>query len=246
MLKIIIKKFLNLFGYKIISNDLPIDFSEEDKQIIKKVNQFTMTSHERIKCLIDATKYILKNNIEGAFVECGVWKGGSVMVSMLVLKSSDRLDKKFYLYDTFEGMSEPTKFDADYSENKADELLKNNLKNKTNKIWCYSPIEDVKNNLNLINYPEENIKFVKGKVEDTLLSQVPDKIALLRLDTDWYESTKLELVKLFPKLEKGGVLIVDDYGYWKGSKKAVDEYFQNKKGFFFHRIDETGIIIIKN
>ena len=143
-------------------------------------------------------------------------------------------------------MSEPSDFDLDYTKNKAINLLNKNQKNKENVIWCYSPIEDVKNNLRRINYPEENIRFVKGKVEDTLRLNTPEKISLLRLDTDWYESTKFELENLFPKLVKGGVLLVDDYGYWKGSKKAVDEYFQNKKEFFFHRIDETGIIIIKN
>ena len=92
----------------------------------------------------------------------------------------------------------------------------------------------------------KNIKYIKGKVEDTLKFEIPEKIALLRLDTDWYESTKIELETLFPKLQKGGLLIVDDYGYWKGSKKAVDEYFFDKKNVFFHRIDETGIIILKN
>ena len=246
MLKSLLKKIFRKFGYKIISNDLPIDFTEEDKKIIEQVNQFTMTSPERIKCLIEATKYVVKNDIKGDFVECGVWKGGSVMAALLVLKKLNKTNKIFFLYDTFEGMSEPSDFDLDYTKNKAINLLNKNQKNKENVIWCYSPIEDVKNNLRRINYPEENIRFVKGKVEDTLRLNTPEKISLLRLDTDWYESTKFELENLFPKLVKGGVLLVDDYGYWKGSKKAVDEYFQNKKEFFFHRIDETGIIIIKN
>ncbi len=246
MLKKIIKIIFNLLGYNIQSNHLPIDFTDDDKKIIDQVKKFTMTSPERIKCLIEGTKYVVRNNIEGAFVECGVWKGGSVMVSMLILKSLNILNKQFYLYDTFDGMSEPTEFDKDYSEINAKELLKNNQKNKANKIWCYSPLEDVKNNINLIQYPEKYIKYIKGKVEDTLKFEIPEKIALLRLDTDWYESTKIELETLFPKLQKGGLLIVDDYGYWKGSKKAVDEYFFDKKNVFFHRIDETGIIILKN
>tara|TARA_X000000950_G_scaffold288478_1_gene405456 strand:+ start:3302 stop:4042 length:741 start_codon:yes stop_codon:yes gene_type:complete len=246
MLKKIIKNFLKLFGYNIISNDYPIDFTKEDKKIIEEVSHYTMTSPERIKCLIEGTKYVVKNKIEGSFVECGVWKGGSVMVSMLILKSLNTTNREFYLYDTFDGMSEPTEHDTDFSQNEAKELLKTNTKNKENKIWCFSPLEDVKNNLSRTKYPEKNIHYIKGKVEETLKLNKPEKIALLRLDTDWYESTKFELENLFPKLEKGGVLIVDDYGYWRGSKKAVDDYFANEKNIFFHRIDETGIMIIKN
>ena len=142
-------------------------------------------------------------------------------------------------------MSEPSNFDRDYSKNKGKDLLQYNTKDKNNKIWCYSPIEEVKKNIFKTKYPIKNIKFIKGKVEVTLKSYAPKKIALLRLDTDWYQSTKYELEILFPRLVKGGVLIIDDYGYWKGCKKAVDEYFLKKNNYFQHRIDETGIILIK-
>ena len=246
MLKKIFKNFFEYFGYKIISKDLPIDFSEFEKELIRKVQNYTMTSPERLKSLIDAINYIIRNNISGSFVECGVWRGGSMMAAMLVLISLKETNRQFYLYDTFEGMSEPSEYDIDYSFNNANKLLNINAKNKENKIWCYSPIEDVKKNISTTNYPLENVNYIQGKVENTIPKFCPEKIALLRLDTDWYESTKHELEQLFPKLVKGGILIVDDYGFWKGSKKAVDEFFDNKKNHFFHRIDDTGIIIIKN
>jgi hypothetical protein len=205
-----------------------------------------MTSPERIKSLLEATKYIIKNKIDGSFVECGVWRGGSMMASMLMLKKLNLKNIKFYLFDTYDGMSEPSIFDTDYLKNTGRNLLKSNIKDKNNKIWCYSPLDEVKKNIFKIKYPINNIHFIKGKVEETLPFYAPKKIALLRLDTDWYKSTKHELECLFPRLAKGGVLIVDDYGYWKGSKKAVDEYFFNKNYYFKHRIDETGVIFIKN
>jgi len=246
ILKNFIKKLLSIFNYRIISNNYPIDFSKSDIKIIRSVSNYTMTSPERIKSLLEATKYIIKNKIDGSFVECGVWRGGSMMASMLMLKKLNVKNIKFYLFDTYDGMSEPSIFDTDYLKNTGRNLLKLNIKDKNNKIWCYSPLDDVKKNIFKIKYPINNIHFIKGKVEETLPFYAPKKIALLRLDTDWYKSTKHELECLFPRLAKGGVLIVDDYGYWKGSKKAVDEYFFNKNYYFQHRIDETGVIFIKN
>lgn len=97
-------------------------------------------------------------------------------------------------------------------------------------------------------YSFNNIVFIKGKVEDTLIKEAqPEKISLLRLDTDWYESTKAELEHLFPKLEKEGVLVIDDYGHWQGARKAVDEYFsKNKINILLNRVDYTCRMGIKN
>lgn len=90
-------------------------------------------------------------------------------------------------------------------------------------------------------YPPEGIVFVKGKVEDTLSDRVPERIALLRLDTDWYESTRCELKHLFPRLVQGGVLVLDDYAWWSGSRKAADEYFRdNGIRILLNRIDSCG------
>ena len=94
-------------------------------------------------------------------------------------------------------------------------------------------------------YPVGNIRLLKGKVEDTIPGTMPAKIALLRLDTDWYESTKHELTYLFPLLEKSGVLIIDDYGAWQGARKAVDEYLKDNGTVYLNRIDFTGRLLIK-
>jgi hypothetical protein len=97
-----------------------------------------------------------------------------------------------------------------------------------------------------VGYPEERIHFVPGRVEETLPQNAPKDIALLRLDTDWYASTKHELQHLYPRLVPGGVLIVDDYGYWQGARQAVDEYLsENGLALLLNRIDHTARIAVK-
>lgn len=208
---------------------------------------YTMTSVERMYALYTAVKYILDNNIPGDFIECGVWRGGSSMLVGKMLKDRGVTNRKLYLYDTFEGMSEPTENDKDFKGEAADKLMKENIDNKETTVWCLADINDVKQNMSLTGYPVENIEYIKGKVEDTIPIHMPDQsIALLRLDTDWYDSTKHELIHLYPKLIDKGVLIIDDYGHWEGCRKAVDEYFRdNKINILLNRIDYTGRIGIK-
>lgn len=216
-------------------------------EIFELCKPFTMTSVERMFSLFSAVKYILSANINGSFVECGVWRGGSSMMIARMLYNRSITDRKLYLFDTFEGMSEPTRNDVDLSGAKADVLLKQNVNNKEESVWCLADLNDVQKNMRLTGYPEDNIVFVKGKVEDTIPKTLPGQIALLRLDTDWYESTKHELIHLFPNLETNGVLIIDDYGHWEGCRKAVDEYFsESQQHILLNRVDYTGRIGIKN
>lgn len=227
-------------------NSTKNDFTIFENNVIDKVKDFTMTSPERIVSLIRAIEYIDMNNIEGDIVECGVWKGGSIGAAMLALIKSNRTDTKIWLYDTFEGMNKPTDFDLDINGNLASERMKKEDV-ETSTLWAKAELDIVKENVSNYNYPNENISFIKGIVEETLLSsKLPDKISLLRLDTDWYESTKIELEVLYPRLVSGGILIIDDYGHWDGCRRAVDEFFGTMKFKpFFSRIDYTGRIIIK-
>jgi O-methyltransferase len=226
---------------------LPIDFDALHTRIYQAVRPYTMTSPERIFGLIEGVLHVVKNNIEGDMVECGVWKGGSMMAIAEVLKSKGQQHRKLYLYDTFEGMSNPGEEDRDFKGEQADRLLKEEAENKENSvIWAYSGLDEVKKAMQQTQYDSDNIIYVKGKVEDTIPQVLPEKIALLRLDTDWYESTRHEMIHLFPRLVKGGVLIVDDYGYWKGSRKAIDEYVAaNHIALLLCRMDDTGRIAIK-
>src|SRR4051794_6866027 len=245
-----IRKILQRFNYDIVKLDqnntrVPGDFEPLHKTIFEKVKNNTMTSAERIYSLVEAVKYIERNNIAGNIVECGVWKGGSMMAVAETLKYLNSTNRELYLYDTYEGMSEPTEHDKTWYGESASTLLSDADKEK-NLVWAYSALDTVKKGMGSTNYPTDKIKYVKGKVEETIPVTMPESIALLRLDTDWYESTAHELIHLFPLLKKGGVLILDDYGHWQGARKAVDEYIeQNKIQILLNRIDETGRIAIK-
>jgi len=233
-----IKKFINQFLYKLgyvvyktnYKIPFPVEFSDEEREIISSIENYTMTNRKRIFTLINIFKEINLNNITGDFVECGVWRGGNII---LLQKFNDlfQTNKMIYGYDTFEGMTEAGEFDIDLRSVKSQELLKTTKKiNDKKNIWAYCDVETV--NLNISkNFKEHNIKLIKGDVGKTLLNNqnLPDKISILRLDTDFYDSTKVELEILYPKLSKGGYLIIDDYGHFNGCKKAVDEYFKNSK-----------------
>jgi len=249
-MKQFIRKILQKYNYDIIKINqglvIPDDFEDVHKAIYKKVANNTMTSPERIYSLIEAIKYVEKNRIEGDIVECGVWKGGSMMAVAETLALYKNFTRNLYLYDTYEGMSEPTEHDKTFYGENASTLLDKDANKEKNLVWAYSTLETVKQGMQTTGYPEGNIKYVKGKVEDSIPATIPGKIAVLRLDTDWYESTLHELVHLYPLLVTGGVLILDDYGHWAGAKKAVDEYFaKHNTQILLNRIDETGRIAIK-
>ncbi len=249
----IVEWLLRPFGYRLHwikdkKEDYPPDYPLENISIIKQVNETTMTSAARVNTLINAVKYISENKINGAIVECGVWKGGSIMAAALTLNLLDEQSREIYLYDTFSGMSQPGTHDISSSRGSSiEKKFQESRVSDDLSTWCYSPVEEVKNNVFSTNYPQHLFKFVEGKVEDTIPNVMPDSIALLRLDTDWYESTKHELVHLYPLLVKSGILIIDDYGHFEGAKQAVDEFIsENKLQVFLNRVDYSCRLIIKN
>ena len=220
-----IHSVIRKFGFDIIryTKD-PLDFSQQNSNIYNTVKAYTMTDAKRVNVLIDAVHYIVTNNIEGAFVECGVWKGGSTMAMALTLKILADESRDLYLYDTFSGMSTPSDDDVSFNGLEAYQKFSRTKISEDSSNWCFSSLNEVKENIFSTEYPREKIHFIEGKVEDTVPTSIPGKIALLRLDTDWYESTKHEMTHLFPLLNQNGILIIDDYDKWKGSRKAIDEY----------------------
>jgi len=226
--------------------DLMIKQDDGFYPMYEQCKPYTMTSIERMYALYKAVEYIVKSKLEGDFVECGVWKGGSSMMMALTLAKFGITDRKIYLYDTFTGMSEPSEFDSKAGESLLTKEKWVRSQNGNHNKWCFSPLDEVEANMQATGYPIEKIVFVKGKVEETIPGLMPEAIALLRLDTDWYESTNHELNHLFPLLKLNGVLIIDDYGTWAGARKAVDEYFgDNDISILLNRIDSTGRLAIK-
>jgi O-methyltransferase len=206
---------------------------------------YTMTSPERLYALYKAVIYIVANNIAGDIVECGVWRGGSMRMAALALLSLGETGRKLFLYDTFEGMTAPDpERDIDlWGGNAARDYAQEQLAGRK---WAYSPIEEVRANIASTGYPMERVEFVKGPVEETLPGTLPERISILRLDTDWHQSTMHEMEHLYPRLSGGGVLAVDDYGHYRGAKQAVDEYLnrQDRKPLL-HRTDYSCVFAIK-
>lgn len=220
------------------------------QKVYKTCGPYTMTGPGKMYALYKAVCYVIEREISGCMVECGVWKGGSSMIMATTLKLHKEQCRDLYLYDTYTGMSKPSNEDRRQNLDElqqAEVLSKWEQKQQENyNEWCFSSLTEVKRNLSLTGYPEQRLFFVKGKVEDTLQKIVPESsISILRLDTDWYQSTKKELSVLFPKLAIGGILIIDDYYAWGGQKKAVDNFFANFKEVLFTRIDKSGAICIK-
>lgn len=226
--------------------------SESDRAILEESAPLTMTSAARQVSLLDAVQYTLDADIPGAYAECGVWRGGLVLAMIRKLQANGVDNRDIYLYDTFEGMTEPSDADTSRIDGSAVTIW-NAAKSAGRKPW-YWFFEDQDFNFAVVRdtildtgYPSERIHFVKGRVEDTIPATMPDSLALLRLDTDWYESTRHELVHLYPLIASHGVMIIDDYGHWDGCRRAVDEYFAEpgRRLPLLQRVDYTARIIVK-
>lgn len=230
-------------GYDVVPIYDP-DIDPADRKIAEFVRPYTLTSVARIISLIGAVRYVTRHQIPGAIAECGVWRGGSMMTVARTLMEMQDTTRELFLYDTFTGMTPPTDVDERYDNLPG--KVEFAQETKGGKGWVEVGKEEVSRNLALTGYPQERFHLIAGKVEETIPSQMPGPIALLRLDTDWYESTIHELRHLFPLVAKNGIIIIDDYGWYKGARKATDEYLAEiKEPLLLQRIDYTGRLIVK-
>ena len=223
------------------------DTEPEFRALAERVRAFSMTSFERMYALYKAIDFIEQAGIPGAIVECGVWRGGSMMLVAHRLLALGRSDRDLYLFDTYEGLPRPDEAkDVDVWGNRAIDGWLPRQTSEESSHWAEASLEDVRNNLLSTGYPEKRLHFVKGMVERTIPETAPAAIALLRLDTDWYASTKHEMEHLFPRLARNGVLIIDDYGHFEGARQAVDEYISTHNlPVLLNRIDYSGRLILK-
>jgi O-methyltransferase len=226
-------------------------FTPDEVNVLHEVRPYTMTSPERLVATMDAVAYAVGRGIPGALVECGVWRGGSVLAMIRTLQRLGVDDREVYLFDTFDGMTKPTEEDTSPFDPPALETWEQSAEaGRTAWDWAFSPetfsLDEVRKVLHGTGYPPERIHFEVGPVEDTLPERAPASVAVLRLDTDWYASTAHELTHLYPRLSEGGVLIIDDYGHWEGARRAVDEYFSDTASpILLSRVDYTGRMGVK-
>jgi O-methyltransferase len=244
-LKNFASNLLQRFGLKLIrvkKNGLPIDFDEEIHDVISSFHEYTMTSPEKIKVLVDAVNYISMHQVPGAFVECGVWRGGSSMIAANAFKKLKDA-REFYLFDAFDlPIPVPVSEDKDVFGAR---ILGGAAEGQP--YWNAITESEVGANMRSIGYPEDSIHLIKGLVGDTVPDRAPSTIAILRLDTDTYESTAHNLKHLYPRISRGGILLLDDYGTHLGVRKAVDDYVASNpdQKIFLIRIDSAGAIAVK-
>jgi O-methyltransferase len=223
------------------------DLEEEFLRLYETCRAKTLTSVERMYALYQATCHVLDRDIPGDLAECGVWRGGSVMLMALTLLSRGRTDRTIWLYDTFDGMTPPGGEDVqEMSGRSAAAILGERERTEEDPFWGVAPRRVVEANLRRTGYPMNRFRLIEGDVLKTIPAAAPPGLSVLRLDTDWYNSTRHELEHLYPRLSAGGVLIVDDYGYWRGARQATDEFFRTLAHRpLLTRIDYTGRICVK-
>ena len=247
--KRLVKRLIALMGLEIhriqpVDSEFPPEASAFHKELIANANRYSMTGVTRMWALTQAFEYVQAKGISGDYVECGVWKGGNLIL-LSNLQEQIGENRSIYGFDTFSGMTEPAEIDRNYMGQSAREIMASTAKvDGEHSIHAFASLQLV--NQNLSDNKAKNIKLIQGDVAKSLMDSknLPGKIAILRLDTDWYESTKIELEVLYPLLEPGGVLIIDDYGHFEGAKKAVDEYFRDSKPWMQY-VDYSCRLIIK-
>ena len=217
-----------------------------ERSLVGRCGPYSMASAERLIATADAVDHVVRRDIPGALVECGVWKGGSVLAMILTLQKHGVRDRDVFLFDTFRGMTEPTDADVSAFDAPATQAFaRARVEGRRVYDSLFGPdvfdVDTVRRTVSETGYPPERIHFVVGDVAETLPTRAPSAVALLRLDTDWYESTMHELETLYPLLSRGGVLIVDDYGHWQGAQRAFEEYFSGRDDRpLLGRTDYTG------
>ncbi len=245
-----LKRIISLSGYEIkrINNfvdrnhDKIVELNDEECKEIYKFEKICLASKANLWSILQSIKYIKNNNVEGDFVECGIYNGFTLSFIGKFL-SKYQMKKKIWGYDTFEdGFKQKniSEFDLDYK-------TKKNIDLKNDKTKYFS-IQDVISNINQNHsYNNESYNLVKGDIINTLdnLKNIPKKISFLRMDTDIYKTTVKQLEVLYPKLSRGGILHIDDYGLCTGVRKAVDDYFKGQN-IWLHRVDLTCRYLIKS
>lgn len=212
---------------------IPLFVSDDFVRCYMPYHALTLVTWDACHTLYNAILHVIRNRVDGDIVECGVFKGGVSAFMAKVLVDQSSTHRKLYLCDTYEGMTVPDENDLSGADSSKSSTAINLYFPGLAKIDERSVKRVVLNT----GYPAENVVIVKGPVEETLPQQAPDKISILRLDTDWYKSTLHELDTLMSRVSRYGIVIIDDYASWDGSRKAFHEYAERQSLFYFPTFD---------
>jgi O-methyltransferase len=216
---------------------IPPDCDRATAAICERVKPYTLTPPPRVMALCEAIRYLERAGVEGPIVECGVWRGGSMMAAALALLELGSTDRELYMFDTFTEIPRPDERDTHMSGTSGPEFF-DRVVGENPDVYGLLPLDRVRELLESTGYPSGRLRFVQGMVEETIPSQAPEQIALLRLDTDWYRSTIHELRHLYPRVAGGGIVIIDDYGEFAGARDALDEYLASDgRPVLLNRVD---------
>jgi hypothetical protein len=215
------------------------NYESEFAELLQAVRPYTMLSEARLHSLYQRAKTVCQRNIPGNFAECGVAAGGSSALLAAVISRHSSSPRRLYSFDTFEGMPPATLEDTHQGQH------------AENSGWgtgtCAAPEQSLMEACRRLGV-EQIVHPVKGLFSETLprTREAIGPIALLHVDGDWYSSTRDVLLNLYDQVVDGGFIQIDDYGYWDGCRRAVEE-FQKERGFTFHlqTIDETGVWLAK-
>lgn len=210
----------------------------------ERCKPYTMVDPVRLFMLYLGVQHIIKSKVPGDLVECGVWRGGCCMLMTLTAQQLETPHRQLWMYDTYTGMTEPGPNDIKHNGEPAHDEWAKNQADDHNK-WCYAQLDEVRRNMATTGYAPSLFRFVQGKVEDTIPAHLPERISLLRLDTDWYDSTYHELTHMYPLLSPNGVIIFDDFYFWKGQGQAAQRYFQEQNIHLNLMHTTTGAMAIK-
>ena len=211
-------------------------FSDSEfNHILKTIKPYTLLSHQRLYSLYNHARQVCEADMPGNFVECGVAAGGSTALLAYVIKSKSKQPRKIYAFDSFEGMPAPT--DADTHQGIPAE------ETGWGSGTCFATEESVMEICNALNV-SDIVEPVKGYFQETLpyaRNQI-GPVALLHMDGDWYDSTRVILANLYDNVITNGFIQVDDYGHWEGCKKAIKEFEASRNICFkISAIDGTGV-----
>lgn len=221
------------------------DISDFEWETWSDAEPYTAITAEGIVTVIRAVEHIINSGVPGDVVECGVWRGGTAMAVCRSFKQFGDSHRRLFLYDTFEGMTQPTDVDVYCDGRSATEMLADSPRSATERnTWVYAPIDMARSNILRTGISPERVEFVRGPVEHTLPTIAPERIALILLATEWYESTLHELRHLYPRLSAGGILVTADYGIWEGARRAVNEFFGGSRPFLT-RVDTAMRVAVK-
>lgn len=184
-------------------------------RVFRRVSEYTMLSLPRLKALYRLAREIERGGVAGALVECGVYRGGSAAVMAYAGRHAPA-PRPLWLFDSFQGLPRPSPEDGAKA------------REEYHAGWCQGSAEDVREVFRLLGIPLSRLHVVEGWYQDTFPKAQVRPISLLHIDADWYESVKLCLEKFYDAVEPGGFVVLDDYGYWEGCRKAVDEFFQRR------------------